>query len=154
MLKIDKNFKINPFTPQVNKNKTDVGLGIFYTNDMHGDIERISNFKTAHDEFKRTNADIPKLTLASGDCLFGTNKKFNSFIIKIFNKMHLDALSLGNHEFAGGSKNLSELLVKANFKSFSANIDVNKQSPLHRRIKDKKIVKEYLKKNYKKVDIF
>ena len=141
VLNVNSKLNINPFKPQGKKDKNDVEVGIFYTNDMHGNVERLSKFKTSHDIFKKENKSVPNFTIAAGDCLFGSDKKRNSLMVKLFNLMHLDALALGNHEFAGGSKNLADSLEKANFKSFSANIDLKKENPLSARIKDKKLVK-------------
>ena len=132
---------VNPFKPQGNIKSGETELSLFYTNDMHGDVNRLSKFKTAHDMFSKENKNTPSLSLAAGDCLFGSDKQRNSLMVKLFNKMGLDALALGNHEFAGGTKSLSESLDKAEFKSVSANIDVADRNPLQKSIKDKKLVK-------------
>lgn len=131
----------NPFKPLAKADKNETELGIFYTNDMHGDVNRLSKFKTAHDTFLKENKKNPHMTLAAGDCLFGSDKQRNSLMVKLFNLMGLDALALGNHEFAGGSKDLSESLDKADFKSVSANLKISDDNPLQHRIKDKKLVK-------------
>lgn len=141
MFLVNSNLSLNPFKPQGKTKTNETELGLFYTNDMHGDVNRLSKFKTAHDKFLKENADTPHMTLAAGDCLFGSDKKRNSLMVKLFNLIGLDALALGNHEFAGGTKNLSESLDKAKFKSVSANLDVAKDSTLQERIKDKKLVK-------------
>lgn len=135
------NISLNPFKPQGKTKANETELGLFYTNDMHGDINRLGKFKTAHDKFLKENANTPNMTLAAGDCLFGSDKQRNSLMVKLFNLMGLDALALGNHEFAGGTKNLANSLEKAEFKSVSANLDVAKDNSLQERIKDKKLVK-------------
>lgn len=141
MFLVNSKLSINPFKPQGKTQPKETELGLFYTNDMHGDVNRLSKFKTAHDKFLKENTNTPHMTLAAGDCLFGSDKQRNSLMVKLFNLIGLDALALGNHEFAGGTKNLSESLDKAEFKSVSANLDVAKDSPLQERIKDKKLVK-------------
>ncbi|MGN0018955.1 MAG: bifunctional metallophosphatase/5'-nucleotidase [Candidatus Gastranaerophilaceae bacterium] len=141
MLKITPKLNTKPFQPQGKNSKSDVEVGIFYTNDMHGDVDRLSKFKTAHDEFVKENLHVPNFTIAAGDCLFGSDRQRNSLMVKLFNYMNLDALALGNHEFAGGSKKLADSLKKAEFKSFSANLKIRKGNPLRKRIKDKKLVK-------------
>ncbi len=141
MTSINSNISINPFKPHGKKDVKETELGLFYANDMHGDVNRLAKFKTAHDIFKKTNANTPNITLAAGDCLFGADKQRNSLMVKLFNLMGLDALALGNHEFAGGSKNLSNSLEKAEFKSVSANLEIDDVNPLKNRIKDKKLVK-------------
>ena len=141
MTSINKNLSLNPFKPMGNAKSNETELGLFYTNDMHGDVNRLAKFKTAHDKFLSANKNTPSLTLAAGDCLFGADKQRNSLMVKLFNLMGLDALALGNHEFAGGTKNLSESISNAKFKTVSANIEVEKENPLQKNIKDKKLVK-------------
>ena len=138
---INTNLSVNPFKPQGKTKANEAELGLFYTNDMHGDVNRLSKFKTAHDKFVKANENTPSLTLAAGDCLFGSDRQRNSLMVKLFNKMGLDALALGNHEFAGGTKALAESLDKAKFQSVCANIDVKEDNPLQKTIKDKKLVK-------------
>ena len=139
---INTNLYVNPFKPQGKTKSNETELGLFYTNDMHGDVNRLSKFKTAHDMFKKENKDTPNLSLAAGDCLFGSDKQRNSLMVKLFNWMGLDALALGNHEFAGGTEGLADSLDKAEFQSVSANIDVTADNnPLQKSIKDKKLVK-------------
>ena len=141
MFSVNSKLSLNPFKPQGKTKANETELGLFYTNDMHGDVNRLSKFKTAHDKFLKENANTPHMTLAAGDCLFGSDKQRNSLMVKLFNLMGLDALALGNHEFAGGTKGLSKSLDKAQFKSVSANLDVTEDSPLQPRLKDKKLVK-------------
>lgn len=139
----NNNLSYNPFKPKfkAKANSGETELGLFYTNDMHGDVNRLSKFKTAHDTFLKANKNTNNMTLAAGDCLFGADKQRNSLMVKLFNLMGLDALALGNHEFAGGSKNLSDSLEQSEFKSVSANIDVADDSSLKKSIKNKKLVK-------------
>lgn len=141
MTSINTNLSHNPFKPCGKAKAGETELGLFYTNDMHGDVNKLGKFKTAHDLFLKSNENTPKLTLAAGDCLFGADKQRNSLMVKLFNMMGLDALALGNHEFAGGTGNLSNSLDKADFKTVSANLDIKEDSPLQKNIKDKKLVK-------------
>ena len=141
MTSINPNTPLNVFKPQGVKNPKEAELGIFYTNDMHGDVNRLAKFKTAHDSFKLENKTTPSMTLAAGDCLFGADKQRNSLMVKLFNMMHLDALALGNHEFAGGSKPLADSLKNADFKTVNCNLKIDDDNPLKERLKDKKIVR-------------
>lgn len=141
MTSINPNTPLNVFKPQDVKNPKEAELGIFYTNDMHGDVNRLAKFKTAHDTFKLENKTTPSLTLAAGDCLFGADRQRNSLMVKLFNMMHLDALALGNHEFAGGSKPLADSLKNAEFKTVSCNLKIDDDNPLKERLKDKKLVR-------------
>ena len=45
----------NFFTPQKALKKGEAQLSVFYTNDMHGDINRLSKLKTAKDTFEKQN---------------------------------------------------------------------------------------------------
>lgn len=139
MLNINNSFFKSQFKPNVKKRETQ--LNVFYTNDMHGDLNNLGKLKTAHDEFKKENEGKPNLFLAAGDCLFGTDSARSKLLVKVFNMMKLDALALGNHEFAAGADALSEKLEKAEFKSVSANLEIPEGNKLQDRIKDKKLVK-------------
>lgn len=141
MTSINLNTNLNVFKPQGTDKRKEVELGLFYTNDMYGDVNRLSKFKTAHDTFKLENKTTPNMTLAAGDCLFGADKQRNSLMVKLFNLMHLDALSLGNHEFAGGSKPLADSLANADFQTVNCNLKIDDENPLKERIKDKKLVR-------------
>ncbi len=141
MTSINPNTNLNVFKPQGTNKRKEVELGLFYTNDMHGDVNRLAKFKTAHDTFKLENKTTPNMTLAAGDCLFGADKQRNSLMVKLFNLMHLDALALGNHEFAGGSKPLADSLANADFQTVNCNLKIDDENPLKERIKDKKLVR-------------
>ena len=141
MTSINSTNTFNPFKTVRKPESKKAELGLFYTNDMHGDVYRLGKFKTAHDKFLKANQDKANLTLAAGDCLFGSDKQRNSLMVKLFNMIGLDALAVGNHEFAGGCKNLSKSIDDANFKSVSANLEIEKENPLQKNIKNKKLVK-------------
>lgn len=132
----------NFFKPQIaNKKAGETQLSVFYTNDMHGDINRLSKLKTAKDSFEKFNKNNSTLAMTAGDCFYGKNKDRLSLISKVMNLMKFDAMALGNHEFAIGSKGLSEQLKNINATSISANLDIGKDCPLQERIADKKLVK-------------
>lgn len=132
----------NFFKPQIaNKKAGETQLSVFYTNDMHGDINRLSKLKTAKDSFENFNKNNSTLAMTAGDCFYGKNKDRLSLISKVMNLMKFDAMALGNHEFAIGSKGLSEQLKNINATSISANLDIGKDCPLQERIADKKLVK-------------
>ncbi|HOG44960.1 MAG TPA: bifunctional UDP-sugar hydrolase/5'-nucleotidase, partial [bacterium] len=79
--------------------------------------------------------------LHAGDLIQGT-RYFREFQgaadVEIMNEAHLDALSLGNHEFDKGSEFLHDLLVKAQFPVVAANIEMDDDVHL------KRIVKSYV----------
>ena len=128
----------NAFKP---KNTSKASLSVFYNNDMHGDLKRLSKLKTAKDAFNKQNATVPTMTLFGGDTFLGVDKTRNSFLVEFLNKFKLDATALGNHEFSAKSKGLAEQLEKAEFKSVCANIEVDSKNDLAKRIADKKLVK-------------
>jgi len=128
----------NAFKP---KNTSNASLSVFYNNDMHGDLKRLSKLKTAKDKFDKQNATVPTMTLFGGDTFLGVDKKRNSFLVDFLNKFKLDATALGNHEFSAKSKGLAEQLEKAEFKSVCTNIEVDSKNDLAKRIADKKLVK-------------
>lgn len=132
----------NFFTPQkaaVNKGETQ--LSIFYTNDMHGDINRLAKLKTAKDSFEKQNKDNATLTLTAGDCFYGKDKKRIGLISKVMNWMKFDALTLGNHEFTPGTKGLAENLENLDATAVSANLEIGENCPLNKSVADKKLVK-------------
>ena len=52
---INTNLSVNPFKPQGKAKSNEAELSLFYTNDMHGDVNRLSKFATAHDMFLKEN---------------------------------------------------------------------------------------------------
>jgi 5'-nucleotidase len=80
------------------------------------------------------------LVLDAGDFVQGT-PYFNLFAgeaeISLMNKLHLDAVTLGNHEFDNGIPFLANMLKKAKFKVISTNYDVSGTNL-------RKVVKPYL----------
>ena len=132
----------NFFKPQVANTKAgETQLSVFYTNDMHGDINRLSKLKSAKDSFEKSNKDNSTLTLTAGDCFYGKDKKRLGLISKVMNMMKFDAMALGNHEFTSGSKGLSEHLKDIDAKAVAANLEIGEDCPLQERLKDKKLVK-------------
>lgn len=131
----------NFFTPQKTANKGEAQLSVFYTNDMHGDINRLSKLKTAKDSFEKSNKDNSTLVLTAGDCFYGKDKKRIGLISKVMNWMKFDAMTLGNHEFTSGTAGLSEHLKNIDAKAVSANLEIGEDCKLNERIADKKLVK-------------
>ncbi|MDD3237122.1 MAG: metallophosphoesterase [Candidatus Gastranaerophilales bacterium] len=134
-MKIDKFF-----TPQPVYDKNDTQLNVFYFNDLHGDVHRLGNLAKAHDSFER-QSDASKLTVTSGDFLYGQNKKRNNLVLEILHKIKTDFVTLGNHEFDSGTDKLSNYLENASFETVCANIKLQENNNLKKRIKDKKLVK-------------
>ena len=132
----------NFFKPQVaNAKAGEAQLSVFYTNDMHGDINRLAKLKTAKDTFEKSNGNNSTLALTAGDCFYGKDKQRIGLISKVMNLMKFDAFTLGNHEFTPGSKGLAENLKNIDAKAVSANLEIGEDCPLKDRIADKKLVK-------------
>ncbi len=131
----------NFFTPQKTVKKGEAQLSVFYTNDMHGDINRLAKLKTAKDTFEKQNKDNATLTLTAGDCFYGKDKKRIGLISKVMNWMKFDALTLGNHEFTPGSKGLAENLKQLDATAVSANLEIGEDCALNESVADKKLVK-------------
>ena len=131
----------NFFTPQKAVNKGEAQLSVFYTNDMHGDINRLAKLKNAKDTFEKSNKHNSTLTLTAGDCFYGKDKQRIGLISKVMNLMKFDALTLGNHEFTSGTAGLAEHLKNIDAKAVSANLEIGEDCKLKERIADKKLVK-------------
>lgn len=127
------------FIPQPEQDK--IQLTVFYINDTHGDINRVTRLKSAHDKFRKKNKKQNSLTLGAGDLYLGSNEDRNSLMTGIYNSIGLDYNTLGNHEYDAGSEELSDLLKKAKFKTVATNIKFPSKNELSKRLKDKKLVK-------------
>ncbi len=131
----------NLFKPAKTVKKNQTELSVFYSNDIHGNIDRFAKLKKAHDIFEKSNENISSLTLNSGDCFYGRDKKRLGLIGKLLNVIKTDALALGNHEFTAKSKELNEQLKNIDCKAVSCNLELPQGNPLRERLADKKIVK-------------
>jgi len=127
------------FIPQPEHDK--IQLTVFYINDSHGDVNRVSKLKTAHDEFKKKNPKDKSLTLGAGDLYLGANKSRNFAMTKIYNSINLEYNTLGNHEYDMGSNTFASFLKKAKFRTVTTNIKIPSNNELRERLKDKKLVK-------------
>lgn len=133
----------NFFKPQnkANKLKGETELSVFYMNDVHGDINRAANMKTAKDCFEKQNKATANLTLAAGDLLYGKDPKRINVITKFLNALKIDATALGNHEFHSGSEKLSENLKNIDTLAVCANLEIPEGNKLRDRMADKKLAK-------------
>ncbi len=73
----------NIFKPKKTKNINETSLGLFYVNDIHGEIKHISKVKAAHDIFVKENTQNPSMTLAAGDCILGADIARNNLFVKL-----------------------------------------------------------------------
>ena len=64
----------NDFMPQNNYGAEQIT--VFYINDTHGDVTKVTKLKSAHDEFKKKNKKSA-LTFGAGDLYLGGDKARN-----------------------------------------------------------------------------
>ncbi|MBE9215710.1 5'-nucleotidase C-terminal domain-containing protein [Plectonema cf. radiosum LEGE 06105] len=125
-------------------------LHILHTNDHHAHLEpiQIANYelggitkrKTLIDKIRSQNAakKEPLLLLDAGDIFQGTlyfNRYLGQADLYFYNALGYDAATLGNHDFDRGQQVLADFINKAQFPLISANIEVDKASPLADKIK-------------------
>ena len=84
----------NFFKPQIANTKAgETQLSVFYTNDMHGDINRLAKLKSAKDSFEKSNNNNSTLALTAGDCFYGKDKQRIGLLSKVMNLMKFDAMT-------------------------------------------------------------
>ena len=133
------------FTKNTQDNK-DVKTAIFYLNDVHGQVSKMTNLQTASDSFDKAFSNDPSIDtfkLAGGDLNIGRiNEKRNLWADFINNYLKIDLSAAGNHETE--NQNFVEESNKSKCKYLSANIKVEPNSPLYKDIKNEKIVKSWI----------
>jgi len=99
---------------------TTTSITIYHTNDVHGHIETsavLSNFLKSQKK--------PFVLLDAGDIFQGTPEgdlTNGEVVVKVMNELGYDAMTLGNHEFDKGQKQLKKLIEMANFSVLGANV--------------------------------
>src|SRR3989339_280114 len=99
---------------------TTTSITVYHTNDVHGHIENsavLSNFLKSQKK--------PFVLLDAGDIFQGTPEgdlTNGEAVIKIMNELGYDAMTVGNHEFDKGQKQLKKLIEMANFSVLGANV--------------------------------
>ncbi len=107
-------------------------LTILHTNDTHSQVEPKSNGQCGYARrmgliAQERKADKNLLLVDAGDFCQGTpyfNFYHGRVEIDAMNRMHYDAVTLGNHEFDNGIDTLAEVLKTAKFPIVCANYDV------------------------------
>lgn len=126
------------FIPQQNFGNSQVT--VFYINDTHGNVTKVSKLKPAHDNFQKNNKRIA-LTVGAGDLYLGGDIGRNSAMTKIYNALKMDYATAGNHEYDAGSRFYADNMRNSKFTTVVSNINVPTKNPLQERLKDKKLVK-------------
>ena len=100
-------------------------LTIYFTNDMHGQLDNFAKIKHIVDKEKETT----NVMLLSGGDIFSGNPIVDQYeekgfpIIDVMNKTGYDVSVIGNHEFDYGTKILNNRFTQANFDWVLANVN-------------------------------
>lgn len=100
-------------------------LTIFFTNDMHGELDNFAKIKHIVDKEKETT----NVMLLSGGDIFSGNPIVDQYeekglpIIDVMNKTGYDISVIGNHEFDYGTKILNDRMNQAEFDWVLANVN-------------------------------
>lgn len=130
-------------------------LVLLHTNDTHSQLEPYKSDDKYNPDmagivrraalFNQVRAKEPNvLVVDAGDFVQGTpyfNLLKGKAEIKLMNKLGLDAITLGNHEFDNGVPFLTSMLRKARFKVVSSNYDVS-ETTLQRYVRPWLIVRK------------
>lgn len=98
---------------------------ILHFNDVHGKIDNFARVAARVDAERRGGADV--LLLCAGDNFTG-NPIIDQYqppgepVLELLNRLGVDLLTLGNHEFDFGLENLKRFAARARFPIVSANI--------------------------------
>lgn len=112
----------------VKQPKQPVKASIFYINDIHGksiNMERLASASNAFDSFEKTQPDVDRLKLSSGDIQLGHDQKINEVAVKFQNLIGIQATAMGNHEFDLAwrkSEKLLNVLEQIQYKLLANNI--------------------------------
>ena len=125
----------------IQSQNNDTRATIFYFNDLHGNVKGAKKIKVASDKFdaKYQTSSNDCFKFCAGDSYIGRTK--NNFIGRFLNSLNLDGMTLGNHEFDMGSKQLSKFVDSIRCKIFAANIDYKKGNNFEDDLASERIVK-------------
>jgi len=100
-------------------------LVIFHFNDVHGKIDNFAKVAAIVDAERRQGGDV--LLFCAGDNFTG-NPVIDQYeppgepMLELLNRLGVDLMTLGNHEFDFGLENLKRFAARARFPVVSANI--------------------------------
>lgn len=98
---------------------------IFHFNDVHGKIDNFARVAALVEAERRGGGDV--LLLCAGDNFTG-NPVIDQYqppgepMLELLNRLGVDLMTLGNHEFDPGLENLSRFAARARFPIVAANI--------------------------------
>lgn len=102
------------------------GESIVYFSDFHSNISKLPLIAGLMDTIKKQLDGQPLFKVCAGDFLFGKTTKNSNLVISILNKMGLDYLTLGNHEFDMPASLLKILIKILKMPVLVANFDNSK----------------------------
>lgn len=103
----------------------DTRIVIFHSNDVHGKIDNYAKVAAIIAAERKSGADV--FYFCAGDNFIG-NPVIDQYvppgepILELLNRLGLDLLCLGNHEFDFGLENLKQFAARARFPLVAANI--------------------------------
>jgi 2',3'-cyclic-nucleotide 2'-phosphodiesterase (5'-nucleotidase family) len=98
---------------------------IFHSNDVHAKIDNFAKVAAILERERKSGADV--YYLSAGDNFTG-NPIVDRYappgepMLEIYNRLGLDLLELGNHEFDYGWENLEQYIARARFRVLGANV--------------------------------
>lgn len=115
-----------------NSIKPPTKTSIFYINDLHGQVPKMEQLKTAssaHDSFV-TKENIDGLKVSSGDIFIGSNAVTNKTAAKFLGTIGIQYMTPGNHEFDDKSSVFAEFVKGISTKFVGTNLNIPDNSPL------------------------
>lgn len=111
----------------------DISIILFHVNDLHAKIDNFARIAWVVQQEKIKNPRAAVFFLNAGDNFSGNPvvdryKPKGEPILQLMNRMHFDALTLGNHDFDYGQEVLKGFIERANFPIICANANLNGQN--------------------------
>ncbi len=119
-----------------------VKTSIFYINDIHGksiNMERLASVSNTFDSFRKTQPDVDRLKLSSGDIQLGHDEKINQVAVKFQNAIGIQATAMGNHEFDLAwrkSDKLLRLLGDIQYKLLANNVYIKNSEKVQNKLQN------------------
>ena len=119
-----------------------VKTSIFYLNDIHGksiNMERLASVSNTFDSFQKSQPDVDRLKLSSGDIQLGHDEKINEVAVKFQNAIGIQATAMGNHEFDLAWKKsgkLLNLLEQIQYKLLANNVYINNSEKVQNKLQN------------------
>jgi len=121
-----------PFCASVPPVPAETRIVIFHSNDVHGKIDNFAKVAAIIEAERKSNADV--FYFCAGDNFTG-NPVIDQYdppgepVLELYNRLGLDLLCPGNHEFDYGLENLEKFAARAHFPFVCANIQAGKILP-------------------------